>query len=371
MRIALCHEWLTVYGGSDQVAAEIARSLEIEDVFTFAYQPALADDLFPNARVEVAHKIGGLSFARNHWGWLLPVMPFAWSRLDLSDYDLVVTSSHSCVNAIRVKDHTPVISYCHTPMRYAWEWRQELARFPRPVRPIWPAIAARLRTADRRWAVRVNSFIANSENVAERIRTYYGRDAEVVYPPIDLDYWRPDPAVPREDFFLYAGRLVPYKRPDIVVEAATKAGVRLIVAGSGPEAKRLKAQAGTGIEFVDRPSREHLRDLYRRSRALVFAGVEDFGMTLVEAQACGSPVIARAEGGALETVRDGDTGLLYPGGSVDHLKEALTTFDPSVYVTEIIRSSVERFSPEIFRERVRSIVHRVGPGGTNGAASTG
>lgn len=356
MRVALCHEWLTAYGGSDQVAAKIAESLDITDVFTFALDPALARDLFPNTRVQAVNKIGRSSFAHDHWGWLLPAMPFAWRGLDLSGYDLVVTSSHSCVNAIRVAEGTPVISYCHTPMRYAWEWRQELARFPWAVRPLWPPVAAALRAADRRWARRVNVFIANSRNVAKRIKTYYGRSAEVVYPPIDLDFWTPDPSVAREEFFLYAGRLVPYKRPDLVVEAATKAGIRLVVAGGGPEAKRLSALAGPTVEFVANPSREVLRDLYRRTRALVFAGIEDFGMTLVEAQACCAPVIARADGGALETVRDGITGRLYAGSSVQDLGAELTAFDASHYSASDIRSNSERFSSQEFSARLRAIV---------------
>ena len=359
MRIALCHEWLTAYGGSDQVAAEIARSFGIEDVFTFALEPSLARELFPQGEVKVAHKIGRSSLAQKHWGWFLPVMPFAWKRLDLSGFDLVITSSHSCVNAIRVPDGTPVISYCHTPMRYAWEWEQELARFPRPARPIWPAIAAMLRAADRRWAARVTTFIANSRNVAERIGTYYGRSAEVVYPPIDLDYWTPDAAVPREDFFLYAGRLVPYKRPDVAVQAATRAGVPLIVAGAGPEYARLRSIAGPTVEFVHRPTRDALKDLYRRTQALVFPGIEDFGMTIVEAQACGAPVIARAAGGALESVQDGVTGTLYREPSSDGLAKNLLSFDPTAFSDDAATSNARRFSSQVFSESLHAIVDGV------------
>lgn len=359
MRIALCHEWLTVYGGSDQVASEIAKALDIKDVFTFAVEPALADELFPHARVKTAHRIGNSGFARNRWGWLLPAMPYAWSRLDLSDYDLVVTSSHSCVNAIRVREGTPVISYCHTPMRYAWEWRDEIRRFPAVVRPLWPLAASALRAADKRWASRVTTFVANSRNVADRINRYYGRLADVVYPPVDLDYWIPDPSVQREDFFLYAGRLVPYKRPDIAVQAATRAGVRLVVAGAGPEYKRLCSMAGPTVEFVHRPTRDALRDLYRRAQALVFPGVEDFGMILVEAQACGAPVIARAVGGALESVQDGVTGILYLDPSDDGLAKILVSFDPTAFRDDAATSNARRFSPHAFSESLRAVVDRV------------
>ena len=356
MRIALCHEWLTTYGGSDQVASELARIFDVRDVYTFAAEPALAAELFPDSEVKVAHRIGETRLAREHWGWLLPVMPYAWRRLDLSGYDLVITSSHSCVNAIRVPHGTPVISYCHTPMRYAWEWRTELGRFPLPLRAVWPGIAARFRAADRRWAARVTTFVANSNHVADRIGRYYGRDAEVVHPPIDTDFWSPDPAVEREDFYLYAGRLVAYKRPDLAIQAASAAGVRLVVAGAGPEAKRLRSMAGPTVEFVGSPSSEALRDLYRRTRALVFPGVEDFGMTMAEAQSCGTPVIARAQGGALEIVVDAVTGRLYPDASVEGLVVELRSFDPARYPSEAIRSNGLRFARQVFSERMRELV---------------
>ena len=359
MHVALCHEWLTVYGGSDQVAAALARTFDIEDVFTFAEDPALARELFPHSKVRVAHRLGDTHLARKHWGWLLPVMPYAWKRLDLSEYDIVITSSHSCVNAIRVGPGASLISYCHTPMRYAWEWRSELGRFPVPARALWPALAAAFRAADKRWAARVTTFVANSRNVADRIARYYGREAEVVHPPIDTEYWSPDPNVAREDFYLYAGRLVAYKRPDIAVQAATEAGVRLIVAGAGPLAARLRGLAGPTVEFIDNPSNERLRDLYRTTRALVFPGAEDFGMTVVEAQACGAPVLARAEGGALETVVDGVTGKLYADPSVQGLAGEMKTFDPGRYSIHDIRSNAERFTPDVFAERMRQIAATV------------
>ncbi|MGH2809030.1 MAG: glycosyltransferase [Actinomycetota bacterium] len=356
MQIALCHEWLTVYGGSDQVAAAIAEAFDIEDVYTFAQDPALSAELFPGSNVETAHRVGDTDFARRHWGWLLPVMPYAWRRLDLSGYDLVITSSHSCVNAIRAPRDTPVISYCHTPVRYGWEWRDELDRFPAPIRPVWPAAAAALRSADKRWSSRVTTFVANSRNIADRIDRYYGRPAHVVHPPIDIEYWTPDRDVAREDFYLYAGRLVSYKRPDLAIGAANESRTRLVVAGAGPEARHLRAMAGPTVSFIEAPPRDELRNLYRRARALVFPGIEDFGMTLVEAQACGAPVLAFRRGGALETVVDGVTGRLYAPGTVQDLARELRSFGPDEYSTEDIRSNALRFAPEIFAERMRAIV---------------
>ena len=189
-RIALCHEWLTTYGGSEQVAARIASVLGIREVFTFTARPELAERLFPDALVH-ALPLGERPSARHHWQRYLPLMGAAWSRLDLNGFDIVITSSHSCVNAIRVPSGARHLSYCHTPMRYAWTWRQEIERIPRVARPVWPVAADALRAADRRWSRHVDRYIANSKHVAGRIRRAYGRGADVVYPPVDVSFWTP------------------------------------------------------------------------------------------------------------------------------------------------------------------------------------
>jgi len=355
VRIALCHEWTTAYGGSEQVAGRLARILDVRDVFTFAARPDLAEAVFPGRRVHVP-SVGRTWLAERHWPLLLPLMPKAWSRLDLSSYDVVVTSAHACVNAVQVRPDAVHISYCHTPMRYAWDWRLELGRVPAPLRPIWPGIARALRRADRRWARRVTAFIANSYHVAGRIRSCYGREASVVHPPVDTGFFSPDPTVRREGFFVFAGRLVPYKRADIALEAARRAGVRLVVAGNGPELGRLRRIAGDEATFIVSPSREVLRDLYRRCRAFLNPGVEDFGMTMVEAQACGAPVIALGKGGALEIVVNGRTGWLYGQGSAEDLAEVLEGFEPTAFDVEEIRANAERFSTDRFDQGIRGVI---------------
>ena len=356
--IALCHEWLTAFGGSEQVARRLAEVLAVDDVFTFAADPALAKQLFGERPVQTS-RIGRTAIARRHWRWLLPAMPSAWSRVDLSAYDVVVTSAHACVNAIRVRPGAAHISYCHTPMRYAWDWRMEAGRVPAPLRPAWPAIAAGLRRADRRRARRVTAFIANSRHVAERIAACYGRDAAVVYPPIDTDFWSPDPSVARERFFLFAGRLVAYKRPDVAIKAAELAGAALVVAGDGPELGRLRRIAGPNVSFIGAPGRPALRDLFRRCRALVNPGVEDFGMTMAEAQACGAPVIARAAGGAAEIVRHGRTGILYGDPSPETLGAVMGSFDPRSVDPDEARNSAGRFAVARFDEGILRAVDEV------------
>jgi glycosyltransferase involved in cell wall biosynthesis len=241
-------------------------------------------------------------------------------------------------------------------MRYAWQWRSEIRRIPLILRPFWPAIAAILRSRDRKWAKRVDIFVANSHNVARRIESLYERDATVVYPPIDTGFWTPGDGG-RADYFLCAGRLVAYKRVDVALRAARRAGVQLVVAGGGPELHRLRKLArGASVRFVVDPDATTLRTLYRHARALVHPGVEDFGMTLVEAQACATPVIAFAEGGAVEAVIDGRTGLLYEDPSVPALARILRSFNPATYDPDELRRHAEAFGLERFDSEIKRIV---------------
>ena len=346
-KIALCHEWLTTFGGSDLTAARIAKVLDVDAVFTFTSEPSLVDELFDDIPVKLAARWGAWSPVRKHWQWFLIGMPSAWRRLDLTAYDVVVTSSHACTNAIRTRADSLHVSYCYTPMRYAWDWRQEIGRFPAPVRPVWPIVALALRRADYRWAQRVDHFIAISKAVARRIFRNYGREATVVYPPVDTDFFTPGDG-DSDDFYLAAGRLVGYKRFDVVVEAFRNLDRRLVVAGSGPELSRLRSMAGPNVSFEIQPTSAALRDLYRRARALVFPGIEDFGIVPVEAQACATPVIAQDAGGAVETVRDGVTGLLYTGESPAALIEAVTAFEGLHLQPDAIRVNSERFAAEVF-----------------------
>jgi glycosyltransferase involved in cell wall biosynthesis len=370
MRVAVCHEWTTTYGGSEQVAQRLAQVLDASDVFTFTARPELAEELFAGRRVHV-HRLGRTRAAREHWQRFLPVMPWAWSRLDLRGFDLVVTSSHACVNAIRVPPGTVHVSYCHTPMRYAWQWRDEIGRIPPVARPAWPLVAAAFRRADRAWSRHVDMFIANSRHVADRIRAAYGREAEVVYPPVDTDYWTPSEDGRKDEYFLVAGRLVAYKRAEVAVRAAELAGVRLVVAGDGPELGRLQRMAGPSIEFVVRPDRDALRELYRRARALVVPGVEDFGMTMIEAQACGTPVIAFGAGGSCEAV-NGEAGMQYEDPSPVSLANALTGFDPDAVDTTPVIDHARRFDEALFDSAIRELISRLaGRRGVRGAGSVG
>lgn len=358
-RIALCHEWTLRAAGSEKVASSLAELLQPDAVFTLAADPAVAAEVFPGARV-FTPTLGLRPGVHARWDRLLPLLHLGWRSLDLSGYDLVVTSSHSCVNAVRTGPSTHTISYCHTPMRYAWAWREELRRVPPPLRPLWPAVAGALRAVDRRVARQVDTFVANSSFVADRVHTAYGVAATVVHPPVDTEFFAPSEGSAREGYFLVAGRLVDYKRPDLAVEAARRADVDLVVAGDGPVRPRLEALAGPRCRFVTAPSDEQLRDLYRGARALVFPGVEDFGITPVEAMACGTPVLCQAVGGAAESVVDGTSGRVLARQSVEGFADALRAW-PSEWSREACRTVAEGFSAAAFRTAMGEVLAADGP----------
>lgn len=356
-RTVVCHEWFAVLGGSDKVAAEITGLAEAEVVYTFAAADECLEALEIACPV-VTWRFGRWAGRAHRFKLLLPVMPIVWWSLDLERASTVVTSSHSCVNAVR-SPNAYRLSYCHTPMRYAWEWRLEQGRMPRWARPSMRFGAAVLRWLDRRWSRQVDVYVANSNFVADRIRRSYRRDAVVVAPPVDVDRFRAEPTstTALEDApFITAGRLVPYKRFDLAVEAANVAGVDLIVAGSGPDLRRLQSLAGPTVSFVEQPSDDQLADLLANSAAFLFCGVEDFGMLPVEAQACGTPVIARRVGGALDSVVEGVTGELIDTDHVDQWAAALVGFDRSRYDRDTILRHAKTFDLPRFADEMRPLL---------------
>ncbi|MGA1555437.1 MAG: glycosyltransferase [Ilumatobacteraceae bacterium] len=346
----VCHEWFVHSGGSDQVAAQLARLVEAEVVYTFALDESFASRLFHQHGVTapVVTWRFGRSIGRRS-ALLLAIMPLVWKALDLRSARLVVTSSHACVNAVAAPHH---LSYCHTPMRYAWEWRLERDRLPRWAQPGMPIVAAVFRLLDRRWARSVEVHVANSHFVAERIRRAYGVDAIVIPPPVEVTRFAERPRPVAVGPFLAAGRFVPYKRFDLAIEAANRAGVELVVAGDGPERERLLRLAGPTVRFDIGPDDERLAQLLTSARALVFCGVEDFGMLPVEAQAAGTPVIARGLGGATESVVHGRTGILVDSDRTEDWAAALTSFDPAEFDVDVLRAHAATFGSERFAARL-------------------
>ncbi len=360
VRVAIVHERFTELAGSERVVEQMVRMWPDADVFAAVVDP---DAVPRNVPLKQVHDTwlrrfytGGKDYA-----YLLPLLPVSMATLDLSGYDLVLTSHHAFANRVRCPPSTPVISYTHTPARWIWESAMRAGEAGGHAGHLALSLfAATQRRPDRAAAARLHTVVANSRTVAERARRWWGRHATVVPPPVDVDFYTPDPQVPREDFFLLAGRLVPYKQSGVAAAAAARAAVRLVVAGEGRSRHAVQSAGGDHVVLLGRVSDEQLRDLFRRCRALLVPGVEDFGIITVEAQACGAPVIALGDGGSIDTVVPGRTGRLYRvergDDAVTRLAGELERFDPGPYDPAVITRHAERFSQQNFRRRFRAVV---------------
>lgn len=355
-RVVLVHERFTEFAGSEAVVEQLAREWPDAPIFApVARRGVLPADLEPRLHsTRLSRLLKGSTYAH-----LLPLLPVAMRSMHLPPADVVIASHHAFATQVAVRSTTPVIAYVHSPARWVWDPSMRVGEAGRVGAAGLAAFSAAFKPVDRSAAQRVHTLLANSTEVADRIQRWWGRPATVVHPPVDTEYYSPAD-VPREDFFLLAGRLVPYKRPDLAVRAAERAGVPLVVAGDGRMREQLEAVAGPGTRFVGRVSDDELRDLFRRCRALLMPGVEDFGIVPVEAQACGAPVIAIGAGGTLDTVVPGKTGeLVAPGGDeVSAWATVLDAFDPSRYVPESIRTHAEGFSRARFRTTMAEVVTR-------------
>jgi glycosyltransferase involved in cell wall biosynthesis len=364
-RVALVHDWLDTWRGGENVLAELLRIYPQADLF------ALVDFLPDALRARLLGRHAVTSFlqrlpgARRHFRAFLPLFPSAIESLDVSAYDLVVSCSHAVAKGVRTRADQLHICYCHTPMRYAWDLRdQYLEVSGHAARPWAPAVRHmldRLREWDRRTSDRVNAFVANSEFIRARIRRCYGRDATVIAPPVDTDFFTP--GSDRRDGFVTASRWVPYKRVDVIVAAFRELPAeRLVVVGDGPEAARVRAAAGPNVVFAGEVSRERLRELLRGARAFLFAAEEDFGILPVEAQSVGTPVIAYGRGGVLETVRGLDdpapTGVFFAEQTPAAVASAVCSFAAAAsrFGPETCRANAECFSAQRFRRDFAAFV---------------
>jgi glycosyltransferase involved in cell wall biosynthesis len=357
MRIAIVHYWLVGMRGGERVLENLCALYPQADIFTHVVDPEAISATLRRHTIRETF-IGRLPGARRHYQKYLALMPLALEELDLSGYDLIISSESGPAKGIIPAPGTPHICYCHSPMRYIWDEYHEYRRtLPPGLRQAMSVVAHRLRRWDVSAAARVDRFVANSEFVRKRIGKYYRRDADVLHPPVDLSSFRPAPAS-RTGYYLIAGQLVPYKKAGLAIEACARMGRRLVVAGTGPELKRLQAVAGPNTEFRGFVSREELAALYAGADALLFPGREDFGIVPLEAMASGTPVIAFAEGGARETVRDGQTGILFADQSVDGLMRAMERFEackPQLTI-DALTAHAATFGEERFRDAFARIV---------------
>ncbi len=349
LRVALVHDWLTGMRGGERVLGALCQLYPNADLFTLVHARGRVSPVIERHRVRVS-VLGRLPRAERVYRHLLPLFPFAVEQYDLDGYDLVISSSHCAVKSIIRPGRARHLCYCHSPMRYAWDQFEAYfgaARIGPTAHRLMRPVMAALARWDGATAGRVDRFLANSQYVADRIARYYNREAEVVYPPVDTRFFTPDggPAGPS---FLVVSALVPYKRIELAIEACEAIGAPLTIVGEGPELPRLRALAGPGVEFVGRADDERLRELYRRAKALVLPGEEDFGMAPVEAQACGRPVVALGRGGALESVQAGVTGVLVPEPTAAAFAEGLRAVDRLAAAPDAARVQALRFSTARF-----------------------
>ncbi len=355
MRLALIADWLTTAGGAERALGELHALWPESPVFTTVARP----DILPNADVRTSRLQFLYKFLGRHQ-LLLPLMPRAMEEIDLRGYDVIVSSSHAVGKGIIPPSSAVHICYCHTPMRYAWEMeRQYLEDFHVP-RMLYRRVKRelmRLRRWDLSTAKRVDLFIANSSETAGRIERIYGRDSIVIPPPVQ-DRFFATPLIPsaQRKEFLAVGRLVPYKRFDLLIECANSLRLPLVIIGKGQEERRLRAMAGPTVTFRGRVSDEELPALYANAKAVLFPTHEDAGLVPVEAQAAGTPVIAYRKGGILDTVIDGKTGIFFGEQTVSSLKDALHRFSASSFDPASIRRHAEQFSSLMFREKISAAV---------------
>jgi len=320
-----------------------------------------------------------LPAAARHYRRYLPLFPTAIEQFDFDPYDLVISSSHCAAKSVVVPGRTRHVCYCHSPMRYAWDQFDSYFgpdQVGLAASTVLRPILAGLARWDAATAGRVDRYVANSHYVAGRIRRYYNRGSTVVYPPVDTAFYRPDPARSPEPFFLAVSALVPYKRLDVAIRACGSVGAPLTIVGKGPEEPRLRRLAhevGARVEFAGWLADRQIRDLYQGSRAVLMPGIEDFGIVPVEAQACGRPVVALAEGGAIESVVDGITGVLVKDRSVEAFATALRDVSSRPLDSAAIRRHAESFSKERFQQQFRQVIDcpTDDPDGRSNAASYG
>ncbi|MFN2224341.1 MAG: glycosyltransferase [Candidatus Promineifilaceae bacterium] len=356
MNIALVHDWMNQIGGAEDVLENLVDLYPGAPIYTSLYAPGRMPDSWRAWDIRTSF-IERLPFARRRQQLYFPLYPLAFEQFDLEGYDLVLSNKSGFCHGVITGPDTVHICYCLTPTRYVWRYHQyaEREKLGRLTRLALQPFLTYLRMWDRLAADRVDHFIAISEEVRRRIGKIYGRSATIIHPPVDTG--RFEPAARIDDYYLLVGRLVPYRRIDLLVEAFNKLGRPLIIAGRGRDEERLKELAGPNITFLGYVPDEDLPELMARCRAFLFPGEEDFGIAPIQAMAAGRPVIAYAAGGALETVIPG-SGALFAQQSVDAIIRAVEAFDTSAVDVKLIRAHAEKFDTAVFRRRLSEFVEQ-------------
>lgn len=357
MKIALVHDYLVQDGGAEKVLEVLQKTWPDAPTFVLFFDEKKMPS-FKGKDIRTSF-LQRFPFSTKKYQWYISLMPTATEHYDLREFDVVISSTSAFAKGIITRPDAIHICYCHTPTRYLWTDTQSYIRelrVPKFVKAILPPVLSKLRMWDQQAAHRVDHFVANSETVANRIKKYYRRDSEVIYPPVATHNFHISPK-PKE-YFLTGGRLVAYKRFDMVVDACNKTGIPLKIFGSGPVEKELRKKAKSNIEFLGRVSEKEQRELYANAKAFIHPQEEDFGITPVEAMASGTPVIAYRKGGATETVVEGLSGEFFDEQSWEELADHLIRFNQSKYDAHKIKAHAEKFNQEKFVEKMKEIAKR-------------
>jgi glycosyltransferase involved in cell wall biosynthesis len=372
LRVAIVHEWLDTFAGSERVLRELLILFPQAELF------AVVDFLSPQDRAKLggnnAHVsfIQRLPFAKKHFRSYLALMPLAVEQFDLTGFDLIISSNHAVAKGVLTGPDQIHICYCHTPIRYAWDLQHQYLQEAGITHGLKSAIARMIlhyiRLWDNRTAAGVDRFIANSSYIARRIKKSYGRDADIIFPPVDINAFTP--IAKKDDFYFTASRMVPYKRIDIIVEAFQKLpDRRLVVIGDGSEMEKIQKLAGPNVDLLGYQDDKVLIDHLQRTRAFIFAAEEDFGILPVEAQACGTPVIAFGRGGVKDTIIGTNdpggttpTGYFFDRQSPDAVADAILAFENLAFDSHACRAQAEKFSTARFHANILNLVHQLTPG---------
>ncbi|GGB67976.1 glycosyltransferase [Henriciella pelagia] len=360
MRVALVHYWLNGMRGGERVLETFAEMFPDADIFTHVVDRSKLSETLNRHTIHTSF-ISRLPFANRHYQKYLPFMPRALEELDLSEYDLVISSESGPAKGVITKPGSFHLCYCHSPMRYIWDqYHHYHASAGWPAKILFPGIAHRLRTWDVASAARVDRFVANSNFVAKRIEKFYRRESDVIFPPVAVDEFSAVTPDEGADYFLAAGELVGYKRFDLVVDAFNELGLKLIIVGDGEERAALEKKARDNITFLGRVPFAELKRHFASCKALIFPGEEDFGMIPVEVMAAGKPVIAYGRGGALDTVVPGVSGILVNEQSVAAFVSAIERFDPKDFSREQLIEHAQTFSKAVFKSKIRTLLSEQG-----------
>jgi glycosyltransferase involved in cell wall biosynthesis len=355
-RVALVHDWLLTYRGGEKVLEALCELYPHAEIFTLFHRKGSVGKIIERHPIHTS-ELSRLPGADKYYRFLLPLFPQAIERFDLTDFDLVISTSHCVAKGVLVGPNSLHVCYCLTPMRYAWDKSRDY--FPKLHGAVSPVLHY-LRLWDAASANRADLFVTLSDWVRGRIQKYYRRNAEVVYPFVDLETYRPDPDVTDGEYYLAAGAFAPYKRVDLAIEACRRLKRPLWIVGGGQSAAKWKALSrGADVRFLGNISDDELRRVYSGAKALLFPGEEDFGITPLESMACGKPVIAYGVGGATETVIDGVTGLHFAPQTVDGLCEAMLEFEKhrSRFTPEACRRQAEKFTKDRFKRGFVRVVN--------------